>query len=266
VLDEAHGQPLSLEERATEPLVGGLKMHGYQCGALWGAALAAGAEAHRVLGPGPKAELAALAASQQLVGILRDRHGSIDCDDINGTEAQDLTPASTFVHFFLKGGALRCVHLCSTFAPRAQVAIQAAIAEPSDPPACSPVSCAAELARRAGASDLHATMAAGLAGGVGLCGDACGALGAATWLLGLRLLRDEGVDKLWDGERFEAQFAHMLERYLEVSDYAFECAEVVGRPFEGIDDHAAWLQDGGCAAILDALAEAVNAGPVEVGP
>ncbi len=99
----------------------------------------------------------------------------------------------------------------------------------------------------------------GLAGGVGLCGDACGALGAAIWLLGLRLLRDEGVDKLWDGERFEAQFALMLERYLEASDYAFECSEVVGRPFEGIDDHAAWLDDGGCAAILDTLAEAVNA-------
>lgn len=104
-------------------------------------------------------------------------------------------------------------------------------------------------------------MAAGLAGGIGLCGDACGALGAATWLLGLRLLRDHAVDKLWDGERFEARFALLLERYLEASDHAFECSEVVGRSFDGIDDHVAWLRGGGCEAALDALAQALEAEP-----
>jgi hypothetical protein len=46
-----------------------------------------------------------------------------------------------------------------------------------------PVSCAALLARKMGASDLHAVMAAGLAGGIGLSGGACGALGAAIWII-----------------------------------------------------------------------------------
>ena len=40
-----------LEERAADPWAGGL-MQGYQCGQLWDAALAAGAQAHRLWGAG----------------------------------------------------------------------------------------------------------------------------------------------------------------------------------------------------------------------
>ena len=51
------------------------------------------------------------------------------------------------------------------------------------PPA--PVSCAAVLAQKMGASDLHTVMAAGFAGGIGLSGGGCGALGAAIWITGM---------------------------------------------------------------------------------
>jgi hypothetical protein len=37
--------------------------HGYQCGMIWGATLAAGAQAYRLLGPGPQAETAAIIAA-----------------------------------------------------------------------------------------------------------------------------------------------------------------------------------------------------------
>ncbi|MFC2035747.1 hypothetical protein ACFLUJ_06480 [Chloroflexota bacterium] len=40
-----------------------------------------------------------------------------------------------------------------------------------------PVSCSAMLAQKMGASDMHTVMAAGFAGGIGLSGGACGALG-----------------------------------------------------------------------------------------
>src|SRR5512142_2958869 len=43
VLDRAYDRPLPLEERAAQNLAGGM-MKGYQCGQLWGAALAAGAQ------------------------------------------------------------------------------------------------------------------------------------------------------------------------------------------------------------------------------
>ena len=42
-----------------------------------------------------------------------------------------------------------------------------------------------------GESDIHAVMASGLAGGIGLCGGACGALGAAIWILGMKIGKEE---------------------------------------------------------------------------
>ena len=55
-----------------------------------------------------------------------------------------------------------------------------------------PVSCAALLARKMGADDRHAVMAAGLAGGIGLSGGACGALGAAIWLIEMARVTEGG--------------------------------------------------------------------------
>jgi len=51
------------------------------------------------------------------------------------------------------------------------------------------------LAQKMGLSDMHTVMAAGLAGGIGLSGGACGALGAAIWIAGMNSL-EEGADKL----------------------------------------------------------------------
>jgi hypothetical protein len=46
----------------------------------------------------------------------------------------------------------------------------------------------------------------------------------------------------------------IIERYLESADYEFECANVVGRRFEDVHDHAAYVHGGGCAQIIEALA------------
>ena len=45
VVDGSFDYPLALEEHATLPLAGGIEQMGFQCGQLWGAALAAGAGA-----------------------------------------------------------------------------------------------------------------------------------------------------------------------------------------------------------------------------
>ncbi len=56
VVDDSFEHPMSLEEHAVMPLAGGLMGYGYQCGMLWGAALAAGAHAYHLFGTGPRAE------------------------------------------------------------------------------------------------------------------------------------------------------------------------------------------------------------------
>ncbi len=113
MIDAAFGCSLPEEEKALEPLMGGLMMHGYQCGALWGAALAAGARAHAVLGPGPQAELATLKACQQIATAFQERNGSLDCGDINDLEMKGLHPLRLFTHFFVRGGTIRCVKVCA---------------------------------------------------------------------------------------------------------------------------------------------------------
>ena len=120
------------------PLAGGL-MQGYQCGMLWGAALAAGAQAYRLWGTGPQAETAAVIASQRAVEAFRARTGEINCAEI--IELNWKTPSKgRILKFFLKGGPIGCFRLAANYAPLAYDAIAAALsdsalsANPIDPP------------------------------------------------------------------------------------------------------------------------------------
>ncbi|MCP4634747.1 MAG: C_GCAxxG_C_C family protein, partial [candidate division Zixibacteria bacterium] len=82
VLDQAFDHPLKLEERAVIPLAGGIMQHGYQCGMIWGATLAAGAQAYRLFGPGPQAEAKAIIAAERLVESFRALNKHINCLEI----------------------------------------------------------------------------------------------------------------------------------------------------------------------------------------
>jgi hypothetical protein len=101
-----------------------------------------------------------------------------------------------------------------------------------------------------GVSDLHTVMAAGLAGGIGLCGGACGALGAAIWVLGMNILK--AGDKPLDFQ--DPRGLAVVDRFVRVTDHKFECSEIVGRKFKNVDDHAGYLREGGCSRIIEALA------------
>jgi hypothetical protein len=45
-----------------------------------------------------------------------------------------------------------------------------------------------------------------------------------------------------------------IGRFLKCTGYEFECAQIAGRRFESVGDHAGYLCDGGCAKVLDVLA------------
>jgi hypothetical protein len=228
------------------PLAGGM-MQGYQCGQLWGAALAAGAQAYRRFGPGPQAETAAVLAAQRLVASFRARNKEINCLEL--TESVMKNPTTRQItRFFFKGGPIRCLGMAGRYAPLAFHEIQAALAEkPAEAPSY-PVSCAAVLAKNMGLSELQVTMAAGFAGGIGLSGGACGALGAAIWISALQQGRD-GSKLAMQNPRATA----LIDRFVESADYEFECSKIVGRRFENIGDHASYLRAGGCSKIIAAL-------------
>ena len=247
VLDRAFDHPLKLEEHAAMPFAGGIMQHGYQCGLIWGATLAAGAQAYRLLGPGPQAETEAIIAAQRLVDSFRARNNNINCLDLTDTEWQK---SMQVLRYFIKGGLIRCFRMAARYAPVAFSEINTALSEKHIEAPSPPVSCAAMLAQKMGVSDMHTIMAAGFAGGIGLSGGACGALGAAIWIIGMNSSK-EGVGKI---EFKSPRAIDAIDRFMKCTDFEFECSEIVGRRFENIDDHAGYLRDGGCSKIIEVLA------------
>jgi hypothetical protein len=253
VVDRSYKQPMKLEEHATLPLAGGILQQGYQCGMIWGAALAAGAQAYRLYGPGPQAEAEAILAAQRLVEIFRTRNKEINCFEITEIEWKPTSRSrllKSVFKFFIKGGPVGCFRMAARYAPAAFREMNSTFSENHFVAATPPVSCAAMLARRMGADEMHAVMAAGLAGGIGLCGGGCGALGAAIWIISMNCAR-EGI-KSNDFENPRAQAA--LDDFLKNTDFEFECAKISGRKFESIDEHAEYLRNGGCSKIIEVLA------------
>ena len=45
----------------------------------------------------------------------------------------------------------------------------------------------------------------------------------------------------------------LINAFVKHSDYEMECREIVGREFEGVEDHAAHVRNGGCAELIEAL-------------
>jgi hypothetical protein len=253
VLDGAYGHPLKAEESASNPLAGGIVQQGYQCGQLWGASLAAGAQAYRTFGPGPRAEAAAMAASRRIVESFADLNNETNCLELTEMTDSDMTTVSGVLKYFVKGGPIRCGRMAVRFAPVALREIDAALAEEPAEVSSPCASCAAKLARRMGASEQHTVMAAGLAGGIGMSGGGCGALGAAIWITGLNN-PDEKTGLTADGTRI----GDVIDTFIKTTDHRFECAEIAGRRFAGIDDHATYLRDGGCSDLIEALANAAS--------
>jgi hypothetical protein len=215
---------------------------------IWGAALAAGAQAYRLFGPGPQAETGAVMAAQRLVESFRAQNNNINCLEI--TDLEKPSNMQVIIHFFIKGGAIGCFRMAARYAPAAFSEINTALSGEHIEAPNPPVSCAAMLAQKMGASEMHTVMAAGLAGGIGLCGGACGALGAAIWIMGMNSIK-EGDGKI-DFKNPKA--LDVIDRFMKCTGFKFECSKIVGRRFENIDDHAGYLRDGGCSEIIEVLA------------
>ncbi len=174
---------MEFEENAADPLAGGIQ-HGYQCGMLWGASLAAGAQAYRLFGAGPHIETKAMIAAQRIVASFHTQNNNINCLEI--TEIDLSSPTKRMiVRFLIKSGITgSCFGMAARYAPVAFREINSALSEKLNEGFSGPVSCSAMLAQKMGVSEMHSVMAAGFAGGIGLSGGACGALGPQSGLMG----------------------------------------------------------------------------------
>ena len=251
MLDHATDNPLTHEEHASRHLAGGMANQGYQCGMLWGGALVAGAQAYRLHGPGPQAETMAIMTTQRVVESFRSfTKNKINCRDITGLDLTGKIQLSRqSLKFLVKGGPVYCARLLVKYSRAIYTGIQATPPEIKNLSPSLPVSCAALLAQKAGASEMHTVMVAGFAGGIGLSGGGCGALGAAVWIIGMNS-REEPADKKVGNTNIN----DTISKFMKNTESKCECSTIVGRQFEDIADHAAYLRDGGCTEIIELLA------------
>jgi len=231
-------------EQALGPLAGGINRLGYQCGMLWGASMAAGAEAYRRFDNLDKAIAVTIEATKLLMESFQKRANSIECSDITDC---DWDSKMSMAKYFITGKFLGCFNLAEEWTEEAIETAEKSLGinESELPDKC--VSCASEVIKKMGGTEKEMVMAAGFAGGLGLSGNACGALSAAIWKK--NLLRTEKYT-MHNQEAEEA-----LEKFYEVTDYEILCEKIADKHFESVDDHTEYINNGGCEKLINTLGE-----------
>ncbi|MFC1685267.1 C-GCAxxG-C-C family (seleno)protein [Pseudomonadota bacterium] len=246
LLNREFGYLKEAEELAADPLAGGIMSKGHQCGMLWGAALAVGAESFRRHEDLSEAITAAITATQRLMESFSDRTGTDSCREITGC---DFYSKISMAKYFLTGKVFSCYNLAEKWAPEAiQVASEGLSHEH---PALShqSMSCASEVVRKMGGSNEEMAMVAGFAGGLGLSGHACGALSAAIWMNSLDWCRKHPSKTAYSNPNATATLA----AFDAATGSEILCHKICGQHFKTIDEHAEFIINGGCNKLINAL-------------
>ncbi len=246
ILNREFGEPRELEESAADPLAGGIMQQGYQCGLVLGATLAVGAEAYRRCENKDQAVALALKATQHILDSFENRANTIECEDITKT---NFSSKLSFAKYFVTGKFVSCYKLADKWAPEAIQTALEGVSLPQNQLAVKTISCASEVAKRLGANEEQAHMVAGLAGGHGLRGNACGALIAAIWMKSYNYQKKENKKSSYPNPYANKT----LDDFMAVSDYEFSCKTICGQQFDSIEDHTTFIKNGGCAQLMDTL-------------
>ncbi len=246
ILNREYGHIKRTEERASDPFAGGIYQQGYQCGMLWGASMAVGAEAFRRFDDIDEAIGVTIKATQHIMESFKKRTDTIECYDITNC---DWTSKISMAKHFLTGKFLVCFALAEEWAPEAIDAAEEGLANDWDlPKEC--ISCASEVAKKMGASEEEMVMVAGFAGGLGLSGNACGAFSAAIWMKSLDKCRKSKKSSYKDPNSDD-----YFEKFYTATDYKIQCDKITGKTFYTVEDHAEHIKNGGCEILIDALAQ-----------
>ena len=254
ILNREFGRPNELAELALNPLAGGIMNQSQQCGMIWGAALAAGAEAYRRHRDKDLAMAVAITATKELVSSFEKRAETVNCGEILGYNLSNvLGVARLMVSNTLKGMEnSKCFELAEAWAPEAVASAKKGLGQSDTTITPKPVSCASEVVRKMGGSQEEILMAAGFAGGLGLSGNACGALSAAIWMQTLQWCRkNPGQIPPYFKNKPAKQ---ILKTFKKLTGAELSCEKITGQKFENIESHTTYIKSGGCNELIDSLA------------
>lgn len=248
LLNKEFGHPKEDEEQAIDTLAGGILQQGYQCGMLWGASMASGAEAYRRAENIGQATVMAINATQHLMESFVNRTDSADCEDITNT---DFSNKWSSARYMISGKFVNCFILAGKWAPEAIKAATEGLSENQDKSVKLPLSCASEVIKQMGGTEEEMAMVAGFAGGLGLSGNACGALAASIWKTSLDNIRNRNLKPTFS----DPVSLKRINKFHESTDFKMECREICGRNFSTIAEHDEFIKNGGCNSLLKDLAK-----------
>jgi hypothetical protein len=116
-----------------------------------------------------------------------------------------------------------------------------------------PTSCASEVLKKMGATKDEVLMVAEFAGGLGLSGQACGALAATIWFTTLQwCYENPGKSPSFFRNKAAKQ---LIKNFKETTNTEMECRKICQQTFATVNEHSAYINGGGCNMIIDLLAE-----------
>jgi uncharacterized membrane protein YedE/YeeE len=253
-------------EQAMHAFSGGFMHLGHACGLLTGAVLAAGFVARARFDDDRSRAGAALHAAILLAGAYPELAGSVDCLQITNVP---LTRLSGRLRYLGEGKGRICGRLHAEWAPRARQLIDEALEEfRQRAPADECENCAVRALRgtessvRMKAGD--PVVVAGLAGGVGLLGNVCGALGAGVFAISAgrylsqgRQKRDPRIRRSLEelaGAAYRGDPARLRRAF--IGQFGSDlCIDIVGRRFRDAADHSRFVERGGCESVATFVGE-----------
>jgi len=246
ILNREFGHHNTDFERASDPLVGGIMQFGHQCGLLFGTSLAVGNECYRRYKDPGIATAMAIAASRNVSDAFAKNAGSVNCRDITDTDFHNKLQMARYLVF----KARSCFTLADKWTEDAIHSAKEGLANPVPELKQPPMSCASEVVRMMGGSPEEQMTVAGFAGGIGLTGNACGALSAAIWYRSLKWSRENPKKSSFNNP----YASNIIFTFDDATGSKYLCSEICGRVFSSIDDHSDHIAGGGCKVLLDALA------------
>lgn len=255
LLNREFAHPKEHEERALNPLAGGIMNKGYQCGMLWGASLAVGAESFRRNNNCEQAIATAITATQHVMKSFIERSQTTNCKEIIGYDLSSFFGMARFMAKVTLQGMnnSHCFNLAEQWMPEATQAAIEGLSDEKDNMMLESTSCASQVVKNMGGSDEEMIMVAGFAGGLGLSGNACGALSAAIWKKMLDWCR-ENPEK--DPPYFNNAIAKkILKTFNKETNSEMLCSNICGRNFKNIDDHTKYINNGGCKNLIEVVSK-----------
>jgi len=239
------------EERAADPLAGGIMQKGQQCGMLWGATLAVGTESYRRSNNLDRTMGLAIVTTQNLVNSFSERTNTLNCLDITNCHLDTFFGMTKFmIKTTLKGMEnSTCFNLAEKWAPEAIEAAKKGLSQ-NQMELQQSINCASEVVRKMGASDEEMVMVAGFAGGLGLSGNACGALSAAIWKNSLVWSKLHPGKSAWSNPNAK----RTLKAFNVETDNEMSCHTICGQRFNSIKEHSKFIKNGGCKKLINTLA------------